>query len=202
MPGGATHMRFNLTLGSAISLPLAAVIGLALRDSPLAAIGAAGAGVLIGTFGPNPDWDANSTLEEEGKWRAVPVVGRFLYAFIFWLRAPYAALFRHRGWSHFTPIGTLTRLLYLALMTVVLNLTYMGWVAVRVVGGGLPPEALQTALPPGGLFWMVVAVLRWSGERPALALGLLLGILVCDLIHQVLDAYYPTRLLRRLRRWR
>lgn len=202
MPGGATHMRFNLTLGPAISLPLAAVAGLILRESPLSAMGAAGVGVLIGTFGPNPDWDANSTLEEEGKWRAIPVVGRFLYAFIFWLRAPYAALFRHRGWSHFTPIGTLTRLLYLALVTVVLNLLYMGWLAVRVAGGGLSPEALQTALPTGGLLWMVVAVLRWARERPGLALGMLIGILVCDFIHQVLDAYYPTRLLRYLRRWR
>lgn len=201
MPGGATHMRFNLTLGPAISLPLAAVAGLLLHESPLLAMGAAGAGVLIGTFGPNPDWDANSTLEEEGKWRAVPVVGRFLYAFIFWLRAPYAALFRHRGVSHLVPIGTLTRLIYVALMTVVLNLLYMGWVAVRVAGGGLPPEALETALPQGGLLWMVVAALRWSREQPALALSLLIGILVCDLIHQLLDRYYPTRFLRQMRRW-
>jgi uncharacterized metal-binding protein len=201
MPGGAVHMRFNLTVGPVISLPVAAVAGLVLREQPLAAMAAAGVGVLIGTFGPNPDWDANSTLEEEGKWRAIPVVGRFLYAFVFWLRAPYAALFRHRGISHIVLIGTLTRLIYLALMTVVLNLIYMGWIAVRVASGALPPQALQTALPEGGLLWMAVAVLRWAQARPGLALGVLIGILVCDLIHQLLDRYYPNRLLRRVRRY-
>lgn len=203
MPDGVTHMRFNLTLGPVISLPIAALAGLALHDAPLAAMAAAGAGVLAGTFGPNPDWDANSTLEEEAKWRSIPVVGRFVYAFIFWLRAPYAALFRHRGLSHTPVIGTLTRLLYIALITVVLNLLYLGIVAARVTTGGLPPLALQTALPTGGVFWLILVAWNWSlHQRPALALGLLLGILVCDTIHELLDRYYPARFLRRLRRWR
>jgi len=74
---------------------------------------------LIGTFLVTPDLD----LAE----RQVRAKGRWGWLGLFWV--PYGWMFAHRGLSHTWIVGPLTRILYLALMGVVLY-----WIFTNITG--------------------------------------------------------------------
>lgn len=56
---------------------------------------------LVGTYLLSPDLDLSDS-DPSRSWGIARVIWR-----------PYAAVFRHRGWSHTPVVGTLTRVLYL-----------------------------------------------------------------------------------------
>ena len=112
MPNGRTHTKASL-----IAAP---IIGAAFLFSgyPTSISAAATAGTLVGVLiGPDLDVDAgNYSLYI---LRRTPLIGRplaWLWRFLWW---PYSKLAAHRGFSHWPVIGTIGRLLYIAVILVI-----------------------------------------------------------------------------------
>lgn len=111
MPSGKTHIRidvFFLFLMAAAALyfwgDLVQRFG---RDRLVEQSAAFTISYLFGTFLLSPDLDLKDNVSAKN-WGLL----RF-----FW--RPYAALFRHRGISHVPVVGTLTRILYMAVVAYV-----------------------------------------------------------------------------------
>lgn len=107
MPDGRTH-----TTASLIAAPITGAAALFIVDPLQAATVAIGvyAGILIG-----PDLDVDGGNYSLAVIRRTPLVGPALAALwrVFWW--PYSKLAAHRGFSHWPLIGTLGRLLYIAI---------------------------------------------------------------------------------------
>ena len=102
-----------------------------------------------------PDVDHPSTTIEEGRFlRTFGGLGHVWVAF-WW---PYRLVFHHRGWSHTVPVGTLSRVFYLAGPAYLIY-----WLS----GVSLSPEQIA--------------------YLPAFALCMLAGWMLQDLMHLALD---------------
>jgi len=112
MPSGKTHIRidvFFLVLMGAVALYFREDLVQRFGHDRLVENGAVFAvAYLFGTFLLSPDLDLKENVSARN-W------GLFR---LFW--RPYAALFRHRGVSHVPFLGTLTRILYMAVVVYVI----------------------------------------------------------------------------------
>ena len=127
MPSGKVHAEVTLAAAG-----LTYFWGLASGETPvLAAAAAAGcaAGILI-----NPDLDVAGTTRAE---RAALDIGLIPGLIWYLLWYPYGALIPHRSWlSHGILIGTLIRLVYIAIPLVIIGvLAVPGPLLIRAIGG-------------------------------------------------------------------
>lgn len=113
MPSGKTHIRIDvffltLLIGATVFFwdDLSRRLG---NDRLIERCAAFTVSYLFGTFLLSPDLDLkeNASSKNWGLFR------------LFW--RPYSALFRHRGLSHTPVVGTLTRILYLAVLAYVVT---------------------------------------------------------------------------------
>lgn len=140
MPSGSTHAALS-TL-ALVALPVALAIWTTAPIVPVAC------GLVIGWLvSPDLDQEAVKTVDEQ-RWHKVPVVG-WLWSALWW---PYARIVPHRSfWSHAPVVGTIGRLLYLAIPT---------WLVGRwldVTWPAVEPRYLWYAL--GG--WCAQDALHW-----------------------------------------
>lgn len=180
MPSGRTHEAINLTSFGVVagSYAWARSAGLTDRYGTLLASETAlvfAVSFLIGTFFITPDLDlAYGRVQARNNWG---LLGR--------LWVPYGRMFRHRGWSHSWVVGPLTRLIYLALIALILS-----W------------GASILALYFGYTFRIEVAL----GENwQELAIGALAGYYLSQWLHLIADGIRPDhkfRLFGRRRRSR
>lgn len=124
MSDGARHGLISLILA-----PFAFLAALAFCDLPHAltvALSCSVLGVVV-----SPDLDLPGLTLAETVWKRLPFpFGQLLSGFWYTLWLPYATLLRHRGVSHWPLLGTLTRIVYLALWWCGVSL------AVWLAGGG------------------------------------------------------------------
>lgn len=130
MPGGRTHLRFELA-----TLPLwtigGAVLGVPWGELVVFTLSYVGASLLL-----SPDVDLVDSVPAR-RWGALRVL---------WL--PYARIFRHRGLSHSLLLGPVTRVLYLGL------LAFSAWIALYLslgirIGWHWPPPRTVAAMASG-----------------------------------------------------
>jgi uncharacterized metal-binding protein len=158
VPSGVVHETINLAvLGAATVAYLNYGQGQLEQQVGLACAGA----YLIGTFLVTPDLDlAEQKVRPKGRWGLLGML---------WV--PYGWMFSHRGISHTWIVGPLTRLLYMALMGVVLY-----WLVVNTVkyfGVEFSWRAKLTA-PPQEIVWAGV-----------------LGYYVSQWLHVLADYFWP-----------
>ena len=162
MADGRTHTRATTgVLAAGTLLGLAFVLE---RHTAPALAGVAGVwfGLVAGHL-VTPDIDHPMTTIEEWRFRRTfGFLGRLWSAF--WL--PYRLFFHHRGWSHTVPVGTLSRVIYLA------GPAYLLWL---FSGLQLSPEQIA--------------------YLPAFALCMLAGWMLQDLVHLALDGLLFTFLM-------
>ena len=154
MADGRTH-----TQGTTASLAIGTLLGIAfVLERPTAPALAAAAGAWCGLVAGHlvtPDIDHPKTTIEEGRFLRVFGLLGYLWMGFWW---PYRLFFHHRGWSHTVPVGTLSRVLYLA------GPAYLLWL---FSGLSLSPEQIA--------------------YLPAFALCMLAGWMLQDLVHLALD---------------
>ena len=148
MPSGRTHDRITLW-----SLPFVAGVTFGQTQSSNLTLLVSG-GFLLGGLMLGPDLDIYSRQYQRWGW-------------LRWIWLPYRKLMRHRSfWSHGPVVGTMLRLLYLAIW-----ITALGWVGV----------AIATGLGYNTLDWSTASeraqrlILQFSPQIMALCLGLELG---------------------------
>ncbi len=153
-------------MATKVAAPVVAVVAVATTGEWLLGVAAA-IGCLAGLI-IDPDLDCNSTLQlmNASRWRMMRAswpIG-YLWFFLWW---PYSQLFPHRGLSHVPVLGTLTRLVYLAVIPLGIL------VALSFTGHNITPAALD--------IWMLV--------RPRLDLIFfaVCGLIVSDTLHWAMD---------------
>ena len=133
-------------------------------------------GFAVGTFLLSPDLDlAEGHVDSKRRWGPLG----FLWA-------PYGMLFSHRGLSHTWILGPLTRLIYLALMALLL------WGLVHVlVPAHLLAQLPRLPLPPLDLHSLALQVLGLKVGLP-----LLIGYYLSQWLHLIADGVRPDHGLR------
>ncbi len=126
---------------------------------------------LLATFWLSPDLDLHHSSPSRN-W--------LIFRKLWW---PYSKIFRHRGWSHFPVLGSLTRLSYLCTLLVGLMLckdVFAGEISLsHLVHSG--HESLQ-------------ALLSVVSQHPELAWTAFFAVIVSDLAHAVGDFLWPGKL--------
>ena len=115
-------------------------------------------GILTGTYLLSPDLDLAGS-DPAKSWGIVQAI---------WL--PYAKLFRHRGISHVPVLGTLSRLIYLAIIVGLV------WLAALSLAG----EASSVSIPDPASLVTPGAICLFS------------GLVASDLIHLVADRFFSS----------
>lgn len=131
MPDGRTH-----TTASIIAAPITGAAALFITDPLPAVVIATGvlAGILIG-----PDLDVDGGNYSMAVIRRTPLIGRMLAIMwrAFWW--PYSKLASHRGFSHWPLIGTIGRLIYIAIPVFILTAAVNTTVFIPTWVGELAP---------------------------------------------------------------
>lgn len=130
IPSGKTHNIINLSAGALLIVP-----GMILNPMQVENYCVAG-GIALSTFLLSPDLDMDGTEPDKG-WGILEKIWN-----------PYSKLFRHRGISHMPIIGTLTRLVYLAVVPFIFSVIlgnldrwgfvqsrYFWWIVAGIVTG-------------------------------------------------------------------
>lgn len=154
MADGRTHTHATTAVLAAGTLLGIGIILQSPTAPALAGVAGTWCGLVAGHL-VTPDIDHHHTTIEEGRFLRVFGLLGWLWIAFWW---PYRQVFRHRGWSHTVPVGTLSRVLYLAGPAYLLY-----WFS----GATLSPEQIAY-LPP-------------------FTLAFLAGWMLQDLVHLALD---------------
>lgn len=166
MPSGRAHESINLLAygSAAVAYAYARQQGLTSEFDTLLApetLKTFTLSYLVGTFLITPDMDlAENRMQARNNWGLLGML---------WI--PYGALFSHRGLSHSWLVGPLTRLVYLALISMAL-----GWAAAQVG-------------PYFGYGFSFKAELNQNWQE--LAIGALAGYYLSQWLHLVADGIQP-----------